>query len=104
MFATTKTRRLKIAGKPHEKQFEKTSLRKFIGIPAFSNKYLYIYIFVFKFPFSGIIAGFAGFETAKNPRKRRKRPDETAKKLRAQNMEIETAKKNGNGEYLGNRR
>ena len=47
MFATTKTRRLKIAGKPHEKQFEKTSLRKFIGIPAFSNKYLYIYIYLF---------------------------------------------------------
>ena len=43
-----------------------------------------------------ILHVFAGFETAK-------KPDETAKKKK-QNVEIETAKKTGNGENLGNRR
>ena len=72
--------------------------------------------------FSGIIAGgiffclrtdFAFFSCCmclpvlkrrKNPTKRRKIPMKRQKKLRAQNVETETAKKTGNSENVGNRR
>ena len=86
-----------------------------VYIPASSNVCKII-------AFSGIIAGsiffclrtvfeFLSFcmclpvlKRRKNPTKRRKNPTKRWKKTRAQNMEIETAKKIGNGENLGNRR
>ena len=48
---------------------------------------------------------FAGFETAKKPKRNgEKTRTKRRKKTRAQNVETETAKKTGNSEKFGNRR